>query len=71
MSDVLRTDDLVVAVCDNAYEELGPAAGRLHWSVADPVRVGTPAAFERAYSEIERRVDRLAGAVAASPGRAT
>jgi protein-tyrosine-phosphatase/DNA-binding HxlR family transcriptional regulator len=63
---VLRPDDLVVAVCDSAYEELGAAQGRLHWSVPDPVRVDTPAAFERAYEEIEHRVDRLAGAVEAS-----
>ena len=63
VSDVLRPDDLVVAVCDAAYEELGPRHERLHWSVPDPVRVGTPAAFEQAYEELEQRVDRLVGAV--------
>jgi ArsR family transcriptional regulator, arsenate/arsenite/antimonite-responsive transcriptional repressor / arsenate reductase (thioredoxin) len=63
VSEVLRSDDLVVAVCDSAYEELGPAADRLHWSVPDPVRVDTAAAFERAYEEIEQRVGRLVGAV--------
>ena len=63
VADVLRPDDLVVAVCDSAYEELGPAADRLHWSVPDPVRVDTAAAFERAYEEIEQRVDRLVHAV--------
>jgi ArsR family transcriptional regulator, arsenate/arsenite/antimonite-responsive transcriptional repressor / arsenate reductase (thioredoxin) len=63
VSDVLRPGDLVVAVCDSAYEELGPSADRLHWSVPDPVRVGTAVAFERAYEEIEQRVDRLVGAV--------
>lgn len=63
VADVLRPDDLVVAVCDSAYEELGPAADRLHWSVPDPVRVDTAAAFERAYEEIEQRVGRLVGAV--------
>jgi protein-tyrosine-phosphatase len=63
VADVLRPDDLMVAVCDSAYEELGPAAARLHWSVPDPVRVDTAAAFERAYEEIEQRVDRLVGAV--------
>jgi protein-tyrosine-phosphatase/DNA-binding HxlR family transcriptional regulator len=63
VDEVLRPDDLVVAVCDTAYEELGPAPDRLHWSVPDPVRVDTQAAFERAYEEIEQRVDRLAGAV--------
>ncbi|MFL6130421.1 MAG: arsenate reductase ArsC [Mycobacteriales bacterium] len=36
---------------------------------ADPVRVGTPAAFEQAYAEIEQRVDRPIGAVQAPDGR--
>ena len=66
VAEVLRPDDLVVAVCDSAYEELGAAPGRLHWSVPDPVRAGTKAAFEQAYDEIEQRVDRLAGVVRAS-----
>jgi ArsR family transcriptional regulator, arsenate/arsenite/antimonite-responsive transcriptional repressor / arsenate reductase (thioredoxin) len=60
---VLQPEDLVVAVCDNAYEELGAA---LHWSVPDPVLADTRAAFEAAYKEIEQRVDRLAGAVESS-----
>lgn len=63
VDEVVRADDLVVAVCDSAYEELGATPGRLHWSVPDPVRMATKAAFEQAYDEIERRVDRLAGAV--------
>lgn len=61
VADVLRPDDLVVAVCDRAYEEMGEP--QLHWSVPDPVPVDTAAAFERAYEEIEERVDRLVGAV--------
>ena len=64
---VLRPDDLVVAVCDSAHEELGErAGGRLHWSVPDPVRIGTDAAFERAWEIIEDRVTRLAAAVPAA-----
>jgi protein-tyrosine-phosphatase len=63
VEEVLRPDDLVVAVCDTAYEELGPAPNRLHWSVPDPIRAGMQAAFERAYEEIEQRVDRLVGGV--------
>ena len=71
VADVLEPDDLVVAVCDSAYEELGPSAGRLHWSVPDPVRADTPAAFEDAYGEIEQRVGRLVDAVEGSDaGRA-
>jgi protein-tyrosine-phosphatase len=61
---VLRPEDLVVAVCDNAHEELGSRApDRLHWSVPDPVRVGTDDAFEHALELIEGRVRRLATAV--------
>jgi protein-tyrosine-phosphatase/DNA-binding HxlR family transcriptional regulator len=68
---VLRPDDLVVAVCDSAYEELSDLTDRLHWSVPDPVPVDTPAAFERAYEEIEQRVDRLVDAVQDSDVRRT
>jgi ArsR family transcriptional regulator, arsenate/arsenite/antimonite-responsive transcriptional repressor / arsenate reductase (thioredoxin) len=61
---VIRPDDLLVAVCDSAHEELGRRnADRLHWSVPDPVRIGTDAAFERAWELIEDRVTRLVAAV--------
>ncbi|MER7455999.1 helix-turn-helix domain-containing protein [Micromonospora sp. NPDC126480] len=64
VNDVVRRDDLVIAVCDNAHEELtGPVRPRLHWSVPDPVRVDTDAAFEAAYADLADRVDRLAPAV--------
>lgn len=59
---VLAPADLVVAVCDNAHEELEPGLPRLHWSIPDPVRVGTDAAFDAAYDEITRRVRTLADA---------
>ena len=55
----LRDGDLVVAVCDNAHEELDPAVARLHWSVPDPVRVDTDSAFEAAYDDITHRVHHL------------
>jgi protein-tyrosine-phosphatase len=61
--DVLRGGDLVVAVCDNAHEELRRDPRRLHWSVPDPVRVDTDQAFERAFADIVDRVGRLAAAV--------
>lgn len=64
VSDVVRGDDLVIAVCDNAHEELtSPVRPRLHWSVPDPVRVDTDEAFEAAYADLADRVDRLAPAV--------
>lgn len=60
VEQVLAPADLVVAVCDNAHEELEPGLPRLHWSIPDPVRVGTDAAFDAAYDEITRRVRTLA-----------
>lgn len=68
--DVLRPDDLVVAVCDSAYED--PAiepADRLHWAVPDPVRRASPGAFEIAFEELAGRVERLARAVRIEPRR--
>jgi protein-tyrosine-phosphatase/DNA-binding transcriptional ArsR family regulator len=62
--DVLRPDDLVIAVCDNAHEQLpAPPGRRLHWSVPDPAPANTDAAFEAAYTDIAARVDRLAPAL--------
>ena len=66
--EVLGKNDLVVAVCDNAHEELGTeetadARPRLHWSVPDPVRIDTDEAFEAAYQDIAVRVSRLAHAM--------
>ena len=66
VGDVVRTGDLVVAVCDNAHEELPGTAlhglPRLHWSVADPAPADTDDAFETAYDQITERVERLAHA---------
>jgi ArsR family transcriptional regulator, arsenate/arsenite/antimonite-responsive transcriptional repressor / arsenate reductase (thioredoxin) len=64
LDQVLDDEDLVVAVCDNAYEQLsaGPAPD-LHWSVPDPAPVDTDSAFEAAYTDLAGRVDRLAAAV--------
>ena len=63
LKQVLQKGDLVVAVCDNVHEELEPDHNRLHWSIPDPVRVDTDDAFETAYADITRRVERLAAAV--------
>ena len=60
VADVLHDEDLVVTVCDVAHEELRGGAGRLHWSVADPVPVGTDVAFDAAVDDLRRRVDTLA-----------
>lgn len=60
-SAVLTPDDLVVAVCDHAYETLGDAA-RLHWSVPDPATGGSDD-FARAFDDLASRVGRLAAAL--------
>lgn len=61
--DVLRADDLVVAVCDNAHEQLPDPARRLHWSVPDPAGPDTDEAFETALADLADRVGRLAPAL--------
>lgn len=65
VEQVIRPDDLVVAVCDNAHEELD-LADRLHWSVPDPAAVGTEDAFDAAFRDLADRVDRLVPAVHAA-----
>ena len=65
--DVIRPGDLVVAVCDHAYEELaGDGASQLHWSIPDPARSGSTAAFDRAFHILSDRVGRLVGALESS-----
>lgn len=64
VDDVVQPDDLVIAVCDNAYERLHPdVRPGLHWSVPDPAPAGTDAAFEAAYRELAARIDRLVPAL--------
>jgi protein-tyrosine-phosphatase len=75
VADVWHDGDLVIAVCDNAYEQLGAGTApqmrpRLHWSVPDPVRVDTDAAFEAAYTELDDRITRLAPILTAGLDRA-
>lgn len=57
--------DFVVTVCDNAHEEL-PGLKGIHWSIPDPVRVGTPEAFQSAYENLSRRIGELAQRVPAA-----
>ena len=65
VADIVSGDDCVVTVCDNAHEELATSllttpGLRLHWSVPDPVRAGTEAAFDSAYDDLANRVAHLA-----------
>ncbi|GAA4354352.1 ArsR family transcriptional regulator [Microbacterium rhizosphaerae] len=57
--DVLEADDFVITVCDSAHEEL-VEPGQLHWSIPDPVRDGSDAAFDAAFDEIAARIEKLA-----------
>jgi ArsR family transcriptional regulator, arsenate/arsenite/antimonite-responsive transcriptional repressor / arsenate reductase (thioredoxin) len=63
LEEVEGDGDLIITVCDVAHEELG-ARSKLHWSVPDPVPVGTPFAFNRAFDELDRRVTELAPCLA-------
>lgn len=59
LDEVLGVDDFVITVCDTAHEELR-GSGRLHWSVPDPVRDGSDAAFDAAFEDIATRIHGLA-----------
>ncbi|MCF6387577.1 helix-turn-helix domain-containing protein [Mycobacterium sp. MBM] len=59
LDDVLQPTDLVIAVCDNAHEELPAELNRLHWSVPDPVRTAQPMAFDEAMADLTERIGRL------------
>jgi ArsR family transcriptional regulator, arsenate/arsenite/antimonite-responsive transcriptional repressor / arsenate reductase (thioredoxin) len=62
--DLVRENaDLVITVCDLAYEEIGGLAV-IHWSVPDPVPAGDSASFDAALTELADRVGRLAPRVA-------
>ncbi|WP_296664636.1 ArsR family transcriptional regulator [Demequina sp.] len=65
--DTVREDgDLVVAVCDTAYERAG---ADLHWSVADPAVDATARSFAEAFDALAPRVRRLAATLAAAAPR--
>jgi len=58
--------DIVITVCDNAAAEVCPvwhgAPLKIHWSIVDPAAAPVheqPAAFERAFVTLERRVKRM------------
>jgi protein-tyrosine-phosphatase/DNA-binding transcriptional ArsR family regulator len=57
-ADVLSGDELVIAVCDRAYEDLDSRP--LHWSIPDPALTESAQAFEGAFDDITGRINRLA-----------
>ena len=59
LSDVRGRPSLVVTVCDEAHEELGPSEGWLHWSIPDPVRGGRASQFDDVIRILRRRIELL------------
>ena len=59
VADVRSDADLIITVCDRAHEELDLKTD-VHWSIPDPIRAGTPEAFDLALEELDRRVENLA-----------
>jgi protein-tyrosine-phosphatase/DNA-binding transcriptional ArsR family regulator len=63
LNDVISPGDLVVAVCDNAHEELPANLHHLHWSVPDPVPAADPDMFDQALDDLTERIERLVPAL--------
>ena len=64
----ISSDTQVVTVCDRAHEELDPAPSWWHWSIPDPVEVGTRAAFDEALTDLDTRIVSLISNSSASGG---
>ncbi|WP_457964867.1 helix-turn-helix domain-containing protein [Arthrobacter sp. D1-29] len=64
LGEVAGDADFVVTVCDAAHEELARLGG-IHWSIPDPLRLGTKDAFDQAFEDIARRITDLAPRITA------
>jgi protein-tyrosine-phosphatase len=64
-AEVLAAEDVIITVCDSADREVD--VGHTHWSVPDPVLVGTSAAFERTLADLTSRIDGWVQAAAEHP----
>jgi protein-tyrosine-phosphatase len=62
LADVGSIPPLVVTVCDRAHEELDADDAWLHWSIPDPVPLGTKGAFDATLTELRDRIGLLVGA---------
>ena len=62
LDEVRHRPALTITVCDRAHEELDPEPGWLHWSIPDPVPVGTAKAFDATVAELRQRIATVAGA---------
>ncbi len=64
LSSVRTLPPLVITVCDQAHEEVDADDRWLHWSIADPVPIGTRAAFDATVVELRTRIRALVDASA-------
>ena len=65
LEEIRQWPGLVITVCDQAHEELGPPPEWLHWSLPDPVAHARPAAFDATVRTLRERITHLVGAAAA------
>jgi protein-tyrosine-phosphatase len=65
IDDVRADGDLVITVCDDAHERLRDGDD-LHWSIRDPARVGTAAAFDDAFDALCLRIRALSSRLVAA-----
>lgn len=65
VDEVRDAGDLVITVCDDAHERLADGDD-LHWSVRDPARTGTPAAFDEAFDTLSHRIRALSSRLLAA-----
>lgn len=63
LDDVREPGDLIIAVCDNAHEELPTDLPRIHWSIPDPTRTPEPHVFDHTIDVLTQRIDRLVSMV--------
>jgi protein-tyrosine-phosphatase/DNA-binding transcriptional ArsR family regulator len=61
LAQVPRRPPLVVTVCDRAHEEVGAEPTWWHWSIRDPLRDGSPDAFDEVVHELEQRIEATVG----------
>lgn len=57
LEEVTSPPALIIAVCNQAFEEQGPECAWLHWSIPDPVATGDPAAFDATVTELRARIE--------------
>ncbi|MEY3456225.1 MAG: hypothetical protein RIR38_487 [Actinomycetota bacterium] len=52
----IKSDTTVITVCDAAFEALGRDRVQAHWSIPDPVKLGTERAFDHVIKELQHRI---------------